>query len=182
MGLDLESKELLSSLLDRISSGYKSDSQLTTQVVLGLRSDDSIPDWINHILVTSTHETMGSGPRESIEKMNLLPKRHTKRNVLETVYRSTESLEDTAFNNPKDKREVLVDAQDVRIAYRGKEILKGFSWKIRRGDRWGLFGPNGMTYITNLYDRSLTGCIQALVKRLYFHFSHRIIQCLIHFL
>lgn len=52
--------------------------------------------------------------------------------------------------------EPLVEMQDVCIRYGDKEVLggwkqeiegqtkKGLSWIVRRGERWGVFGPNGM--------------------------------------
>jgi len=151
VGLDPPSKKLLSSLLDQISSGHKSDGQLTTQVVLGLRRDDVVPDWISHILGAGEVHTLSQGPRETVEnQLGLKTKRHPGKHILEKVYSLTTSEKGSTLDNPDDRREILVDVQDVRIAYRDKEILKDFSWKIRRGDRWGLFGPNGMTCMTNL--------------------------------
>ena len=52
--------------------------------------------------------------------------------------------------------EILVEMQDICVRYGDKEVLgnwlqevhgltkKGLSWTIRRGERWGVFGPNGM--------------------------------------
>lgn len=54
------------------------------------------------------------------------------------------------------KNEALVEMQGVCVRYGDKEVLgsweqeinglgtKGLSWTIRRGERWGVFGPNGM--------------------------------------
>lgn len=54
--------------------------------------------------------------------------------------------------------EALVEMQGVCVRYGDKEVLgsweqeingqgkKGLSWSIRRGERWGVFGPNG-TYL-----------------------------------
>ena len=54
--------------------------------------------------------------------------------------------------------EVLVDMQGVRVSYGDMNVLgnweqefegrtrKGLYWRIRRGERWGVFGPNGMCY------------------------------------
>ena len=52
--------------------------------------------------------------------------------------------------------EALVEMQDVRVHYGDKEVLGsweqeiegqtklGLSWTVRRGERWGVFGPNGI--------------------------------------
>ena len=57
---------------------------------------------------------------------------------------------------PPPTSEILVEMQGVCVKYGDKEVLgnwrqevqgltqKGLSWTIRRGDRWGVFGPNGM--------------------------------------
>ena len=57
--------------------------------------------------------------------------------------------------------EALVEMQDVRVRYGDKEILgsweqkieglskKGLSWTVRRGERWGVFGPNGMCLVVH---------------------------------
>ena len=56
---------------------------------------------------------------------------------------------------PVSTYEVLVEMQDVCVKYSDKEILgswkqelegqtrNGLSWTVRRGERWGVFGPNG---------------------------------------
>lgn len=55
--------------------------------------------------------------------------------------------------------EALVEMQGVRVRYGDKEVLgswqqeigdrteKGLSWTVRRGERWGVFGPNGMCLV-----------------------------------
>lgn len=57
---------------------------------------------------------------------------------------------------PVSNQEIIVEMQGVRVKYGDKEILggweqeiggrkeKGLSWTVRRGERWGIFGPNGM--------------------------------------
>ena len=57
---------------------------------------------------------------------------------------------------PDSDNEKLVEMQDVHVKYGDKEVLgdweqelggqkrTGLSWTIRRGERWGVFGPNGM--------------------------------------
>ena len=57
---------------------------------------------------------------------------------------------------PVSDKEALVEMQGVCVRYGDKEVLgsseqeidgqleKGLSWTIRRGDRWGVFGPNGV--------------------------------------
>lgn len=55
----------------------------------------------------------------------------------------------------------IVEMQGVCVRYGDKEILggwqqeiegrtqKGLSWTVRRGERWGVFGPNGMCLVVH---------------------------------
>lgn len=71
---------------------------------------------------------------------------------------------------PVSNNEVLVEMQEVCVRYGDKEILgsweqeiegqtkRGLSWTIRRGERWGVFGPNGGFLVVNEGNESeLTG-------------------------
>ena len=38
---------------------------------------------------------------------------------------------------------VVVELRDIRIAFGRRKLFDGFSWTVRRGERWVLCGPNG---------------------------------------
>ena len=58
---------------------------------------------------------------------------------------------------PTSTNEAIVEMEGVCVRYGDKEVLgsweqevggqpkKGLSWTIRRGERWGVFGPYGMS-------------------------------------
>ncbi len=60
--------------------------------------------------------------------------------------------------NNKSLQEVLVKMEGVRVRYGDKVVLgnwtqgqgiertEGLWWTVRRGERWGIFGPNGRVY------------------------------------
>ena len=60
---------------------------------------------------------------------------------------------------PPSTNEALVEMEGVCVRYGDKEVLgsweqevggqkkRGLSWTIRRGERWGVFGPNGMCLV-----------------------------------
>ena len=71
---------------------------------------------------------------------------------------STESREGIPWVDadvPVSVNEALVEMQGVVVSYEDKEVLgdweqeiegrtkRGLSWIVRRGERWGVFGPNG---------------------------------------
>lgn len=39
--------------------------------------------------------------------------------------------------------EIVVDIQNLNIAYSGRKIISGLDWRIRKGERWALTGKNG---------------------------------------
>ena len=91
--------------------------------------------------------------------------RHTIRSVLSNPFdpdfdsaptKSREGLPLVDTDVPNSTNEALVEMQGVCVRYGNKEVLgsweqnledqrkKGLWWTIRRGERWGIFGPNGM--------------------------------------
>ena len=62
---------------------------------------------------------------------------------------------------PTSTNEAIVEMEGVCVRYGDKEVLgsweqevggqekKGLSWTIRRGERWGVFGPNGMCSVAH---------------------------------
>jgi ATP-binding cassette subfamily F protein uup len=38
---------------------------------------------------------------------------------------------------------LVIKAEEIRFAYDGRDIVRGFSAAVMRGDRLGLIGPNG---------------------------------------
>ena len=62
---------------------------------------------------------------------------------------------------PTSTNEAIVEMEGVCVRYGDKEVLgsweqevggqakKGLSWTIRRGERWGVFGPNGMCFVAH---------------------------------
>ena len=69
---------------------------------------------------------------------------------------SREGIQMVDADLPVSDKEALVEMQGVCVRYGDKEVLgsseqeidnqleKGLSWTVRRGDRWGVFGPNGV--------------------------------------
>lgn len=152
MGLDPPSRNLLSVLLDRISSQPEPAQRFSAQVVLGLRTKDAIPPWSTHIAYVANNRVLSFGEKESVVQdlsqhgIKLSWKGDGNGGLLEKVWAGADVADMGGSiiqeKNPE-KPDVLVEMKDVRIAYFGLEILRDFSWTIRRGERWGLFGPNG---------------------------------------
>jgi len=41
------------------------------------------------------------------------------------------------------KGEIIVQMDNVSVAYDGCQILKGINWTLHKGEKWALMGPNG---------------------------------------
>lgn len=156
VGLDPPSRNLLSGLLDRISSPPEPTRRFSAQVVLGLRTKDAIPAWSTHVVYVAGNRVLALGEKDSVvqdlsrQGVRLLRKEgESDGGLLEKVWAGADvanagaSVKGETQEKDTEQPEALVEMEDVRIAYFGSEILSGFSWTIRRGERWGLFGPNG---------------------------------------
>lgn len=153
MGLDPPSRNLLSGLLDRISNPPEHTQRFSAQVVLGIRTKDVIPVWSTHIAYVTNNRVLSFGEKGSVIQdlsghgIKLLREgEEGDGGLLEKVWAGANvgnagapAKREIQEGSP----EILVEMENVRIAYFGSEILSDFSWTIRRGERWGLFGPNG---------------------------------------
>jgi len=150
MGLDPKGHTLLSELLDRVSTPAASGSAMP--VVLGLRPQDPVPKWSTHLAYVEDDKVVALGERESVVsevknrgKRILLEGEEDQedRGIVEKAWAGVGKLNPSS---PSEKKlaEPLVEMAGIKIAYYDNVILSDFSWTIRRGERWGLFGPNGM--------------------------------------
>jgi ABC-type molybdenum transport system ATPase subunit/photorepair protein PhrA len=186
MGLDPPTLLTLSPMLERLAKTN------TPRLVLSLRPQDPIPDWITHLLyLKGDCEVAYHGPKEDVlnelqeyvtkvkrgeaeadihmplHSMHEVGRMLTKRGILDhvappsqqlpskqTVPLSRDGYELEEIGSPE-VGEPLVEMQGAHVAYGTKSVLgnwqqkvngevkDGLWWTIRRGERWGIFGPNG---------------------------------------
>ncbi|KAF8242746.1 P-loop containing nucleoside triphosphate hydrolase protein [Wilcoxina mikolae CBS 423.85] len=174
LGLDPASHALLSTLLDRISNPESQASVMP--VVLGLRSQDTVPVWSTHLAYMEDGKIVSIGEKANVvsevqklgKRVSLEGEETTRdRGVVEKAWAGIGNLK--APLPHKELAEPLVEMEKIKIAYYDKVILNNFSWTIRRGEKWGLFGPNGSgkTTLTSIItsDHPLTYSLPV------FHFS-----------
>lgn len=176
MGLDPPSKKTLSGLLDRISSnsskasetsGPEDTAKLKVPVVLGLRGQDTVPQWVDELAWVEDNELKAYGDKSSVveqvweklgHRIHLESSTSQPTGIVERVWAGIGSLPaQSAAPEPtasSDSPAVTphVDMKNVTISYGTKTIIKNFSWTISPGERWALFGPNGSgkTTLTSL--------------------------------
>jgi len=155
------------------------------QILLALRSQDPIPDWITHLIYLDPSlrvakqgrridvldrmkgETKNSRPRQATQISTEFGRKLTARGIEDQYISRKENSEqqaqtleplDAKNRGLSDDREPLVQMENVQVVYGDKQVLgawvqdvngqprQGLCWTVRRGQRWGVFGPNGEFY------------------------------------
>lgn len=150
MGLDPPTVTMLSELLGNLAMTN------SPRLMLSLKPGDHVPDWISHLV--QVDEGMKTVVRGS------------KATVLPTALRSAAGLQSSTPVSPDvlsrdgfpqkspalDPGEPVVEMEGVRVSYGTRTVLgdwtqkhhastpqSGLHWTAHRGQRWGIFGPNG---------------------------------------
>ncbi|TAQ84500.1 hypothetical protein B7494_g7168 [Chlorociboria aeruginascens] len=182
MGLDPPTLLTLSPMLYGLAQAN------SPRLVLTLRPQDPIPEWITHVvLLRGNCEVAFQGRKEDVlgelrgmRKRDLLAysmgeirQTLTSRRIIATSSKSkaiTPSKPTIVQSNgnllsrdgyklidtePRKLGEPLVEMKGARVAYGPKTVLgnwtqavngiskDGLWWTVRKGERWGIFGPNG---------------------------------------
>lgn len=140
MGLDPHALHTIDLLLRRLTQAQN------PQLILALRQQDRVLDWISHFVILEPGLRVKiQGEKDAVRwalEMN---------NGLTTYGENAEGIVlDHLKSLGEKKQESLVVMEDVNIKYGSKQILGGWKdirsglwWTIHRGERWGVFGPNG---------------------------------------
>lgn len=131
IGLDAPTRELLFSLLERLTRVS------SVQIILVLSMMDDIPSFITHVI--------------PVDKLMVRPK--MERQAYLTAFRAIkteeplEELQQRIMDLPYDvvnyDSEEVVKLNKVSIRYEDRTILKELDWTVRRGEKWALSGENG---------------------------------------
>jgi ABC-type molybdenum transport system ATPase subunit/photorepair protein PhrA len=182
MGLDPPTLMTLSPLLHGLAVAS------TPRLVLTLRPQDPIPDWITHLMFLQGNcEVAFSGRKEDFlhalrghsdqrtdfhipaQSIHEVGRELTSHGIVEpqpvhSIRHALNHEKAVAIGQEGSKGEEsqgsklgepLVEMSGVQVSYGNKTVLgnwqqevnretkKGLWWTIRRGQRWGIFGPNG---------------------------------------
>jgi ABC-type molybdenum transport system ATPase subunit/photorepair protein PhrA len=181
MGLDPPTLKTLSPLLHGLAAAN------APRLVLTLRPQDPIPDWITHLIFLQGNcEVAFSGSKSDVlaavrehaaskadshmhvQSLHEVGRELTSHGIIEPE--DVESIAKVSSNDAEavttsqevevegqgpDLGEPLVEMSGVRVSYGPKTVLgnweqqvngepqNGLWWTVRRGQRWGIFGPNG---------------------------------------
>lgn len=131
IGLDAPTRELLFSLLERLTR------QSSVQIILVLSMLDDIPSFVTHVI--------------PVDKLVVHPKME-RRAYLDAfrAVKSEEPLDELqqrivglTYDENAYESEEVVKLNKVSIRYEDRTILKELDWTVRRGEKWALSGENG---------------------------------------
>ncbi|RDW80652.1 hypothetical protein BP5796_05350 [Coleophoma crateriformis] len=193
MGLDPPTLLTLSPLLYQMAKADR------PRIVLSLRPQDPIPDWMTHLYYLSGNcQVAWSGEKEQVleevrkymntdsavrhdpshlhlHSLREVGRALTDHGIIEPGNYISQTIQKTTDTAPKaslsrmtteqtaetgrteipEVKDALVEMEGARVAYRSKAVLgnwqqevdgtlrDGLWWTVRRGERWGIFGPNG---------------------------------------
>ncbi|KZT37288.1 P-loop containing nucleoside triphosphate hydrolase protein [Sistotremastrum suecicum HHB10207 ss-3] len=142
-GLDVQNRPRLSNLLKDMHEARN------PRVIIALRPQDPIPDWISHIAVALqstivTGERSAAGVEEALHKLLSAPKHHRTEGSVPS--------NEASFRRASPQKKDVIVMKGVNVSYSTRHILKDVNWTIREGDRWQLQGANGSgkTTLTSL--------------------------------
>ncbi|KAF2217039.1 hypothetical protein CERZMDRAFT_108889 [Cercospora zeae-maydis SCOH1-5] len=160
MGLDPNTSRYMASLLKNLAE------EQSPRLVVSLRPEDGVPDWITHLVVANADLTVvARGPKTKLvtrkrKQTQELINDGRKLSGEDTTVLSRDGFETHSPALPPG--EALVEMQGVKVTYGDKTVLgdwtqtfggeerPGLWWSLHRGQRCGIFGPNGSGKTTML--------------------------------
>ena len=150
LGLDPTASSIISTFL------AKCGEEVNIPVIIGLRYQDIIPSWCDHIVaVDETNGILFQGPIsevqdkiESLQNETIKQIEIRQRKLHETNKYSISDLISTHPFWGKNKHEILkipssIEFKGVNVSYKGELVLKDLKWNVKRGTKWHIRGDNG---------------------------------------
>lgn len=150
LGLDPTASSTISKFLN------KSHSEIGIPVIIGLRYQDTIPNWCNNLVaVDEINGILFQGPISQVqEKISKLKSYATEQiDEKQRKFHKTNKLSasDLVSNHPfcnRKEHDILkipssIVFKGVDVSYRGEPVLKDLNWDVKSGSKWHIRGDNG---------------------------------------
>ncbi|KAJ3413356.1 hypothetical protein HDV05_008138 [Chytridiales sp. JEL 0842] len=131
MGLDVQTRQDISNLL-----GLVSKDERFPDLMLLLRPQDGVPEWVENVLELDSCKVVFQGTREAYQRRLQQQQQQQK---LDSPNESSRRR-----MQRKEKGVSVVSMKDVNVyGQDGTKILDSINWDIHAGESWALLGPNG---------------------------------------
>ena len=164
MGLDPNTAVKMSSVLQQLAANRQ------PRLVMSLRPEDGVPAWVSHLVVVDKDcRVLGQGPKRDVLDARLSDHNAASIQVPAatsgTDYDHASKVSKDGFQQTSPAlvpREAVVEMLGVKVAYGDRTVLgdweqahdgeqrPGLWWSLHRGQRYGIFGPNGSGKTTML--------------------------------
>lgn len=135
LGLDPEATKSVANSLKLVAD------ELNTSIVVGLRIQDQIPEWISHLAFVDDLGLVVSGEKErtfeQIVRFNS--------SAIEIHQKNAESHNEGTFakRDQLAANDPIIQFDGASVIYKGIPVLKDFYWTVERGSKWRIHGING---------------------------------------
>lgn len=139
LGLD----PIATSTVDHVLKKTADDDEIKSTVVIGLRIQDDVPEWIEDIVIINKDlGIIKQGKKvDLVEDLQKLKQEfHDEHNKLKLRIENNLNL-GTYFKH--DSGEPIIEMNDVDVKYKGNPIIKKLNWTVREGEKWHIRGKNG---------------------------------------
>ncbi len=161
MGLDPRTLATMSEVLKQLAATQQ------PRLIMSLRPEDGVPDWVTHLVVIGNDlKILVQGSKDEVFPGSKAQACSVLTHVLATSQRSAHTTNAVPLSRdgyvktspPHQPGEALVEMSGVKVAYGDKVVLgdwshkdtSGLHWSLHRGQRCGIFGPNGSGKTTML--------------------------------
>ena len=122
------------------------DPHLKTTLVLGLRVQDDIPEWIDGVVIVDEHGIKKKGKKDDLlgdlaRAKNEFHERHIRlqKQIEEKLASAGASLQSHAHNGGSN----IIEMKNMSIRYKGVPTIKDLNWTVKEGEKWHIRGRNG---------------------------------------
>lgn len=150
LGLDSTASSIISKFLATCGK------DLNIPAIIGLRYQDPIPSWCDHIVaVDETNGVLFQGAtsqvRDKIESLQHETKKQIEIHQRKLHDKNKYSITDLISTHPfygRDKHDLFkvpasIEFKGVNVSYKGEPVLKELQWTVKKGTKWHIRGDNG---------------------------------------